>query len=620
MEEKNILIQQYKSLIEEDKRNGTSEAVSSLRVMLNKNRGKDFPYSYKDSELEFLNSDYLSDYFKDGIKRMITDEVQIEGKDLLKKLTEERNVLYNTIINSGESATNEEQNRLLKLDKEIQRVKDEGITSVSKELVTILENFVNSNRTTKEMTEEEIKAVFEVRESRIKTDDNIVTCFYSYMFKLDSPNISSYIKNNVEPWEIVRHLLYTSGLYDRKAYSSGVNYSYLNQKHLTLIFNKLYIIDKDYALEFVKMIDKLKVLDPNKFIRTFYALAKNNFKFAIEEKDEEKNKTLSIYGKYKDALSCVRDINNSYYDRDDLDKLLSYSISTKEYFYDEIKTKLKELDHEFAAELDNDTIFWHKELVCDSRKINEITPDSYISKFVSIISGHIVEYQNNQELVFLKSEYLSEYFKDSIRKVLKEEKQNINEETKIILSNFLDSIRRISEMSKEELNALFEFNKYRNKTNENILDYLFIYILSLNYINSSTIIKDTISPRDIASQILEISKHNKKFYPQARTNETKYFESDCLEEIFLALYQLDENYAFEFLELVKNINSLEVNEFSETFYAFAENNFKHFKENNTSIDILQDPATNSIRERFIYRMNFITNGLKMLKVPTKYLK
>ena len=98
------------------------------------------------------------------------------------------------------------------------------------------------------------------------------------------------------------------------------------------------------------MIDKLKVLDPNKFIRTFYALAKNNFKFAIEEKDEEKNKTLSIYGKYKDALSCVRDINNSYYDRDDLDKLLSYSISTKEYFYDEIKPELEELDHEFVAE------------------------------------------------------------------------------------------------------------------------------------------------------------------------------------------------------------------------------------------------------------------------------
>ena len=175
-------------------------------------------------------------------------------------------------------------------------------------------------------------------------------------------------------------------------------------------------------------------------------------------------------------------------------------------------------------------------------------------------------------------------------------------------------------MNKEELKALFELNKYRNKINENILDYLFIYILSLNYINSSTIIKDTIEPRDIATQILGISILEQKFNPSIKTEEDKYFEPDYLEKIFLALYQLDENYALEFVESIENINSLEVNEFIKAFYAFAENNFKHFKENNTSIDILQDPATASIRRSFLYTVKFILNGLDMLKPSTRGLK
>ena len=238
VEENNYLIKRHKSLIEEDKRNSTSIAVSLVAGILGEDYGRTSPHSYKESEQEFLNSKYLSDYFKLGIKKMITEEIQIEGEDLLKKLIEERNILWNNILNSEELATKKEENKLSKLDKEIQRIKDEGITSVSKKCVTILENFIKSDRTTKEMTEEEIKALFEVKKYRITINSNIVDYFYKYMFKLDSPNIANYIKNNIEPYNIASHILYTSGLYDRSAYSSGVNYSYLSQEHLTLIFNK----------------------------------------------------------------------------------------------------------------------------------------------------------------------------------------------------------------------------------------------------------------------------------------------------------------------------------------------------------------------------------------------
>lgn len=622
MEENNYLIKRHKSLIEEDKRNSTSSAVSLVAGILCEDYERTAPHSYKESEQEFLNSKYLSDYFKLSIKKMITEEIQIEGEDLLKKLIEERNILWNNILNSGEPATKKEENKLSKLDKEIQRIKDEGITSVSKKCVTILGNFIKSDRTTKEMTEEEVKALFDAKQYKIRINSNIVDYFYKYMFKLDSPNISNYIKNNIEPYNIASHLLYTSGLYARPAYSSGVNYSYLSQEHLTLMFNKLYMVDKNYALEFVKMIKKLEVLDPNNFIRTFYALAKNNFKFAIEKGEEKNASLIGLYGKYRDALACVMDINNRYYKREDLDKLVSYSNNMKESFYNRIKPKLEKIDKEFAFELDNYIIESHKEFAYDDKKTNGKIAVDFASKIISIIFGHIIEFQNNQELVFLKSEYLSDYFKDSIREFLESEKQNkdIKEETIIILTNFLDSIRKISEMTKEEINALFTFNKYRNKTNENILDYLFIYILSLNYINSSTIIKDTISPIEIATQILEISKLKQNINSYIRTDQTKYFYFDYLEEIFIALYQFDENYALEFVELIKNISSLEVNEFIKEFYAFAENNFKHFKENNTSNDILRDPETSRIRNTFLYAMEFMLNKLNLTKTSAKGLK
>ena len=622
MEENNYLIRQHKSLIEEDKRNSTSRAVSLVRGMLDEDYGRATPPSYKESDQEFLNSKYLSDYFKLSIKKMITEEIQIEGEDLLKKLIEERNILWNNVLNSGESATDEEVRKLSKLGEKIQRIEQDEIVSVSRKLVTILENFIKSDRTTKEMTEEEIKALFEVKQYRIRTNSNVVDDFYKYMFKIDSPNIANYIKNNIEPYYIASHILYTSGLYNRPAYSSGVNYSYLSQEHLTLIFNKLYMVDKNYALEFVKMIKKLEVLDPNDFIRTFYALAKNNFKFAVEKGEEKNISSDGLYGKYRDALACVIDINNRYYKREDLDKLVSYSNNMKKSFYNRIKIKLEKIDKEFALELDNSIIEFHKELVSDDKKTNGTNADDYASKIISIIFGHIVEYQNSQEIIFLKSEYLSDYFKNGIKRVLIEEKQNqdIKQKSIIILSEFLDSTRKTSEMTKDELNALFEVDKYRHKTNENILDYLFIYILSLNYINSSTIIKDTISPTDIATRILDISKLKQRFNPSVRTEKTKYFYFDYLEEIFIALYQLDENYALEFVELIKNISSLEVNEFIKAFYAFAENNFKHFKENNTSNDILRDSETSRIRNTFLYAMKFMLNKLNLTKTSAKGLK
>ena len=75
MEENNYLIKRHKSLIEEDKRNSTSSAVSLVAGILCEDYERTAPHSYKESEQEFLNSKYLSNYFKLSIKKMITEEI-----------------------------------------------------------------------------------------------------------------------------------------------------------------------------------------------------------------------------------------------------------------------------------------------------------------------------------------------------------------------------------------------------------------------------------------------------------------------------------------------------------------------------------------------------------------
>lgn len=58
----------------------------------------------------------------------------------------------------------------------------------------------------------------------------------------------------------------------------GVKECDLNANNLEEIFNKLCVLDKDYALEFVKMVYSMKTLGATEFIESFYLFAMNNFK------------------------------------------------------------------------------------------------------------------------------------------------------------------------------------------------------------------------------------------------------------------------------------------------------------------------------------------------------
>lgn len=188
--------------------------------------GKSIVYNYSSSESEFIKSTYLSNYFKDSIKQLL-------GNDI-----------------------------------------DNGLA-----------NILNSDKDINDMDEEEIKIIKETLDRfysnpEYKPVSNVSASFMTYLYKLDGDGVTSYIKNNIPKDKIAWQIMFTSGLNPSAEHYSGrgVKECDLNANNLEEIFNKLCVLDKDYALEFVEMVNSMKTLGATEFIESFYLFAINNFK------------------------------------------------------------------------------------------------------------------------------------------------------------------------------------------------------------------------------------------------------------------------------------------------------------------------------------------------------
>ena len=194
--------------------------------LLIRDRDKLFAYNYSFSENEFIKSSHLSNYFKTSIKQ------------LLEKNIDER-----------------------------------------------LINVLNNGKDINDMGEEEIKLIKDTLDKfysspEYKPVSNVSIHFMTYLYKLDGEGVTSYIKHNIPHRVIAYQFMLTSGLNPRAEYYSGrgVNTGDLNAEHLAMIFNKLCVLDKEYALEFVKMVNDMKTLGATEFIESFYLFASNEFK------------------------------------------------------------------------------------------------------------------------------------------------------------------------------------------------------------------------------------------------------------------------------------------------------------------------------------------------------
>lgn len=227
--------------------------VYFVSALLDSDCGRTIVYAYDEMELDFINSKYLSDYFKDSIKELL------EG-------------------------------------------------TMSEEIESIL----NSSKTINQMSEEEIKKIYDaiVEYYRINgksPKSNISSKILTYLYKLDGKGVTSFIKNNINGEDIARQMLLTSGLNSRASYYSGrgVNYSDLNEDNLVAIFQKLLRFDEKFALSFVDMVCGMKTLGATEFINSFIRLGANKFEYNSKNIDESNVSLDGVSGRTRDAVAFV---------------------------------------------------------------------------------------------------------------------------------------------------------------------------------------------------------------------------------------------------------------------------------------------------------------------------
>lgn len=273
--------------------------VEFIRKFLSRDKGRTFAYNYQEGAQKFIQSKYLSDYFKNSIKELLKYEI-----------------LSNECINA-----------------------------------------LNSDKTINEMTENEIKAIYSsIKEFYSKSNStkaNIASYFLTFLYKLSGEGVCSFIKNNVSNYDLANHILLTSGLSDRASYYSGrgVNYSDLNDKNLVAIFNKLVKINPNYAINFVEMVSKMKNLGATPFINTFKNFADNGFKVQYSDIEES---NVSLDGLYDESRNTVAYLSIiSTMSRRDDDYQIMASSQIKNLFILRVSPILMQINPNFIKQYNN---------------------------------------------------------------------------------------------------------------------------------------------------------------------------------------------------------------------------------------------------------------------------
>lgn len=205
----------------------------------------------------------------------------------------------------------------------------------------------------------------------------------------------------------------------------------------------------------------------------------------------------------------------------------------------------------------------------------------------------VIEYTKAQKM-FFKSEYLSTYFKESIKEMLED---SISQELEILLN----SDKNIGDMSSEEIKMIKreidEYYKINGKSKKwNISSRFMSYIYKLNSKGSIEYIKNNTYPSELAREILYTSGLNaRSSYYSGRGVNYGDLNDKHLAEIYKKLLILDENYAKSFVWLVDNMKTLGATEFIDSFINLGYANFDHTKfdvrsDRNISLDGLEGNA------------------------------
>lgn len=237
----------------------------------------------------------------------------------------------------------------------------------------------------------------------------------------------------------------------------------------------------------------------------------------------------------------------------------------------------------------------HKSLVkksCDDSyiKIDDCGVD-ILKSFLTYDRYNTYDFYKCHGNAFVQSEYLSNYFKESLKEFFLDER--ISER----VVNALESEKTFNEMDARDIKAINTYvNAYKNnKHGDNVSEIFLNYIMKLDGEGPKTFVKEYIDKRIIIDDILSTSHMSSRAsYYSGRGVTCSDLNSDILINIFKKLYRLDKKYAIEFIKMISKMETLEATPFIENLYEFANNGFKieglKIKNDNVSLDGVYDNA------------------------------
>ena len=202
----------------------------------------------------------------------------------------------------------------------------------------------------------------------------------------------------------------------------------------------------------------------------------------------------------------------------------------------------------------------------------------------------VIEY-TKEDMNFIKSTYLSNFFKESIKEMLG---ASISEELEKILNSNLD----INNMSEHEIETIYneiqQYYKLNGKSPKSNISSRFIsYLYKLDGPGIISYIKNKMYPGELARQILLTSGLNDRgSYYSGRGVNFGDLSDKNLVAIYKKLLKLDYNYATDFVRLVDDMRTLGATEFIETFLNYGYNGFNYqnkriLSDRNISLDGLE---------------------------------
>ena len=199
----------------------------------------------------------------------------------------------------------------------------------------------------------------------------------------------------------------------------------------------------------------------------------------------------------------------------------------------------------------------------------------------------IVVTHGNAEMDFIKSKYLSNYFKENIKELLN---GSMSDEVR----NLLGSDKDINQMDENEIKLLNDaideyYNNGGRTVKPNLSGYFLTYLYKLDGNGVTSYIKNNIDGEDIARHILLTSGLNDRAsYYSGRGLMHCDLNDNNLCEIFVKLFRLDSEYAYNFVNMVYDMKTLGATEFINSFIRLGINKFKYQErkrdESNISLD------------------------------------